>query len=529
MRNPSVTSVVRVLSWQFALGGVAVVTGALLRRRLDFRRQFFIESASYLLGYAGVAASLALRGFGVWSLVWGGLVQTLVASAAQVAVVRHALRPLFARRELAELLHFGFGSAVSASVNYVALNSDNFVVGRWIGAASLGLYNRAYALMNLPFTYASAVMSSVLFPAFAQVQGEPPRVRRAYLLLTQLTAMVAASAMGTMAVVAPHFVRALYGPRWTGAVLPLQILCVAGYFRALYHLGGVVAQSVGRVYGELRNQTVYAALVIGGALIGSRFDLPGVAVGVSGAILFMFLATGQLALSATGTPWRLYLQVQAGAMVTAGVTCSVALLVRLVMESRQASSVAITIVVLAAAAVPWSIGMLRLLREPDFAPLRERLPSCFESSVNAIAQRAYRSSYLMARAWWFIRRPHTVGSVVAVWFDGRLLLVRTSYRRQYNLPGGFLRPRETALDAAVREVSEELHLVLPPDALTLGWHGSTIFEHRHDTTTIWEVSLDAQPQIHVDGREVVWAGWWTPAEALALALSPPIRAYLASL
>jgi len=528
MRNPSVTPVVRVLSWQFALGGGAVVAGALLRRRLDFRRQFFIESSSYLLGYAGVAVSLALLGFGVWSLVWGGLVQTLVASVAQLAVVRHAVRPLLARKELAELLHFGFGSAVSASVNYVALNSDNFVVGRWIGAASLGLYNRAYTLMNLPFTYASAVMSSVLFPAFAQVQGEPPRVRRAYLLLTRLTAMVAASAMGTMAIVAPHFVRALYGPQWSGAVIPLQILCVAGYFRALYHLGGVVAQSVGRVYGELRNQTVYAVLVIGGALVGSRFGLPGVAIGVSVAILYMFLATGQLALSATGTPWRLYLQVQVGALVTAAVTCSVALIVRFAMESRQAASVSITLAVLAAAAVPWSIGMLRMLSEPDFAPLRQRLPSSFESRLNAIAQRGYRGAYLMARAWWFIRRPRTFGSVVAVWCDGRLLLVRTSYRPQYNLPGGFIKPRETALDAAVREVAEELHLVLPADALTLRWHGSTIFEHRHDTTTIWEIVLDAQPRIDVDGREVVSAGWWMPAEAMTLPLPPPVRAYLAN-
>jgi 8-oxo-dGTP diphosphatase len=247
--------------------------------------------------------------------------------------------------------------------------------------------------------------------------------------------------------------------------LPLQILCLAGYFRALYHLGGVVAQSVGRVYGELRNQTAYAALVIGGGLVGSRFDLAGVAI---------------------------------------------------------------TIAVLAAAAVPWSIDMPQMLREPDFAPLRQRLPSWLESSLNAIAQRAYRSAYLMARAWWFVRRPHTFGSVVAVWCDGRLLLVRTSYRRQYNLPGGFLKPRETALEAAVREVSEELRLALPPGGLTLGWHGSTFFEHRHDTTTIWEIVLDAQPQIHVDGREVVWAGWWTPAEALTLALSPPVRAYLAS-
>src|SRR5439155_23366379 len=116
-------------------------------------------------------------------------------------------------------LHFGFGAAMSACVNYVALNGDNFVVGRWSGAASLGLYNRAYTLMNLPFTYAASVMSGVLFPAFAYVQGEPVRLRRGYLLTTQITAVIAAPSMATMAVAAPHLVRALYGPQWSGVVI----------------------------------------------------------------------------------------------------------------------------------------------------------------------------------------------------------------------------------------------------------------------------------------------------------------------
>ena len=50
----------------------------------------------------------------------------------------------------------------------------------------------------------------------------------------------------------------------------------------------------------------------------------------------------------------------------------------------------------------------------------------------------YRAAYLAARIWWFIRRPHTNGSLVALWCDGRLLLVRTSYRQLYSLPGGFI-------------------------------------------------------------------------------------------
>src|SRR5690348_8774781 len=59
--------------------------------------------------------------------------------------------------------------------------------------------------------------------------------------------------------------------------------------------------------------------------------------------------------------------------------------------------------------------------------------------VDWIARLAYRAAYLLARAWWFLRRPETRGSVVALWHDGRVLLVRTSYRRQYTLPGGFMK------------------------------------------------------------------------------------------
>jgi len=151
-------------------------------------------------------------------------------------------------------------------------------------------------------------------------------------------------------------------------VLPLQILSVAGYFRALYHLGGVVAKALGRVYGELWRQIVYAGLVIGGTVLGARHGLPGVAIGVSVAIVFMFVATGQLALIATGTPWRLYARVQRDALVIASVTAAAALVARLLLEGLRASNTLVTIGVLAAAAVPWTVGLLRTLRAPELDP-----------------------------------------------------------------------------------------------------------------------------------------------------------------
>jgi len=148
--------------------------------------------------------------------------------------------------------------------------------------------------------------------------------------------------------------------------------------------------------------------------------------------------------------------------------------------------------------------------------------------LTSLVRFGYRAAYWAARAWWFIRRPHTSGAVVALWNDGRILLVQASYRRCYALPGGFMKPGETAREAASRELAEELRLFIPPATLRLGWCGSRRFESRQDTVTIWEVLLDAPPVIRVDGRELIWAGWKTPVEARSMRLLPHLREYLAN-
>jgi PST family polysaccharide transporter len=388
MQDDRVTSILRVLSLSFAIGGPAVVAGALLRRDLDFRTQFFIEASSYTFGYGAVSILLALLGYGVWSLVWGGLCQVLLASTVQLLVVRHSVRPLLAKAELLDLLNFGVITHLSGCVNYAALNGDNFIVGRLLGAASLGLYARAYNLMNLPYTYAASLVSSVLFPAFARLQGEGERLARGYLLVTELTALIAAPAMATMAIVAPHLVRTLYGPQWEGVVPPLQILCGAGYFRALYHLDGVVTRSVGRVYEELWRQAAYAALVVGAAIAGARFGLVGIAAGVTVAIIYMFIAMGQLALDATKLAWREYWRAQRSAALLASATAACALAARLSMEAAGLSSPWIALGTLTAAALPWTWGMLWCLGQPRLAPVWNRIPTSFQRLVARISSRA---------------------------------------------------------------------------------------------------------------------------------------------
>jgi 8-oxo-dGTP pyrophosphatase MutT (NUDIX family) len=116
---------------------------------------------------------------------------------------------------------------------------------------------------------------------------------------------------------------------------------------------------------------------------------------------------------------------------------------------------------------------------------------------------------------------------VAVWYQGRVLLVKNSYRAQLTLPGGYIRPREDRRVAAARELREEVGITVQPKRLVHAYHGTHLFEHRKDTLDIYELEVEDLPQVQVDDREVVLAEFHTPDEALNMRIVPHLEEYLA--
>jgi len=146
--------------------------------------------------------------------------------------------------------------------------------------------------------------------------------------------------------------------------------------------------------------------------------------------------------------------------------------------------------------------------------------------INALIRAVYRLAHWGLRLLWFIRRPETTGALVAVWYQGRVLLVKNSYRPQLTLPGGYIRPREDRRTAAARELREEVGINVQPKRLVHAYHGTHVFEHRQDTLDIYELNVDAEPNVQVDDREVVRAEFHTPSDALGMTIVPHLDEYL---
>jgi 8-oxo-dGTP pyrophosphatase MutT (NUDIX family) len=129
--------------------------------------------------------------------------------------------------------------------------------------------------------------------------------------------------------------------------------------------------------------------------------------------------------------------------------------------------------------------------------------------------------------YWRVFRPDTFGVCVAVWSGGRLLLVRHSYRPGAAIPSGMLHRGEAPEAAAARELREEVGIAASPGGLRAAGQIVSLEHGNRDHLSFFELECSAEPAVNVDGREIVWAAFHTPAEALALDLVPPLRSYLA--
>lgn len=114
---------------------------------------------------------------------------------------------------------------------------------------------------------------------------------------------------------------------------------------------------------------------------------------------------------------------------------------------------------------------------------------------------------------------------MAVYVGDALLLVRSSYRVEWTLPGGGVRRGETPEAAARRELAEEIGIAaqrLRPAGVSCGtWDG------RPDRVHFFELLLELLPPLQLDNREIIAAQLFSPVELGGMALTGSVAAYLA--
>ncbi len=137
-----------------------------------------------------------------------------------------------------------------------------------------------------------------------------------------------------------------------------------------------------------------------------------------------------------------------------------------------------------------------------------------------------RIAYRAALCYWFVFRPETKGVHVALWCGGQILLIQNSYKSKQALPAGGVKRGEAEVDAAIRELREEVGISLRPENLRLYQRYVSHEEYKTDNSTVFETQLDQLPTLRIDQREVIQAEFVGMSEAIRRPLVSIVQQYM---
>jgi O-antigen/teichoic acid export membrane protein len=271
--EPRLLGVTAALASGFLFNAAGVQHSAILERQMRFTTLSVIDIVSLLTSIL-VGIGMALHGYGYWALV----ATTTVCAWLTTAWVPG--RP-HKGSGVRSMMRFGGTLTLNGLVMYIATNFEKILLGRFWGADAIGIYGRAYQLVNIPNDNLNSAAGGVAFAALSRLQDDPSRFRsyflKGYALILSLTVPITVAC----ALFASDVIFVFLGPKWKSAVTIFRLLAPTTLAFAIINPMGWLLMSLGLVRRGLKMALVLAPVMIGGYVIGLPYGPRGVAFAYS--------------------------------------------------------------------------------------------------------------------------------------------------------------------------------------------------------------------------------------------------------
>jgi O-antigen/teichoic acid export membrane protein len=242
--TPGVSNIIRVISLFLLLNGFSNMEIVILQKELEFNKQFIYQISGSLADLVvSIILSLLMRN--VWALVAGllagHLTRFIVAYLTQPRRVKLAIVPEYAR----ELYQFGRWMFLSSILQFILDEGDDVFVGRTLSSTSLGHYQLAYRIANLPSTEYAKLIGKLSFPAYSKIQDDPARLHYVYTRVLKITALFSFLIAGLILSLSRDLIMVLLGDQWIPMITTMQVLTIYGLLSSIA-IPGPLFMAVGK-------------------------------------------------------------------------------------------------------------------------------------------------------------------------------------------------------------------------------------------------------------------------------------------
>ncbi|WP_160006306.1 oligosaccharide flippase family protein [Rhizobium sp. 18055] len=286
--QPRLPDIMLPLSLTLLMVVMTVIPNAMLLRQGNLVPTALADLFGNIIG-AATGITLALYGFGVWSMV-----ALYVVTYATRAIVLNVASPFRPRLEfdISSLFgHTGMGSQILATrlMDLLTRMFENAQVSRRLGAASLGGYSYAN---QIGFFAANAVGNPLWANLYyVAINRGPAEVSEHYIRAHRIFSLLVFPASAVLALAMPSIVPLLFGEAWINAIPSIMVMVLATPFGnlAVFQTAILFARDRGRlVVGGLALVMLFRVAVV---VVAWPFGLIGMSLGLAAANILYFVAT----------------------------------------------------------------------------------------------------------------------------------------------------------------------------------------------------------------------------------------------
>jgi O-antigen/teichoic acid export membrane protein len=263
-KQPILREILYLMALNLFISSLGAIHTTLLTKELKFK--IIMKSSLIAILSSGVlAVFIAMRGSGVWSLVWQTLSFTIVSVIT--LWILHPWRPqwVFSFTSLRSFFRFGGFLLLTNLLTTLYTNLYSLLIGKMYLTRDVGFYTRAQRLQQLPATVMTSIVGRVAFPVFSSVAEDKARLARGMRKATAGVMLINIPIMVVLVVLAKPVVLTLLGQKWLPSAPVLQVLSLGGFLWPIHALNLNVLKAQGHT--DLNVRLVLIKLVIGVSLL----------------------------------------------------------------------------------------------------------------------------------------------------------------------------------------------------------------------------------------------------------------------
>lgn len=241
--QPLLVQLIPLVAARVIFDMAAAVPNALIVRTMSFKMLALRTTVASVVT-ALVCLALLWAGFGLWALAFSQLAGSMAACLGAMVGARWLPGLRFDRAALRDLRAFGLFSNGNHFIT--TINIDQLLIGALMGPAWLGIYSFARRIFQILTDLIAGALNLVSYSLLSSMQREPAKLRKAYLLGTFASSVVAFPVFAGLALVSADLIPFAFGDAWISAVPVVQAFCVLGLLTAVGTLQSSLIRSQGQ-------------------------------------------------------------------------------------------------------------------------------------------------------------------------------------------------------------------------------------------------------------------------------------------